>query len=104
MLVSREETAAGIWQRIIEWAGTRSEAPLGEAPLPLGAVESPPTVWLEDKYDGIRCQLHKVGSRVSLYSRDLREITTTFLEVADLARGIPVSLILDGALVAMPGD
>ena len=75
-----------------------------ETPLPLGLIQSPPTVWLEDKYDGIRCQLHKVDGRVALYSRDLKEITTTFLDIADLARALPCDVILDGELIAMRGD
>ena len=83
MLASPEPTAADIWQRVIEWTGAKQASASPDTPLLLGAVQSPPTVWLEDKYDGIRCQLHKVGERVALYSRDLKEITTTFLDVAD---------------------
>jgi len=81
MLASPEETAADIWQRM-----------------------QSPAVWLEDKYDGIRCQLHKVGPRVELYSRDLKEITRTFFDIVDAARTFPVDLILDGELLAMRGD
>ena len=40
-------------------------------------------VWVEDKYDGIRCQLHHSGDRVALYSRDLNEVTDQFPEVAE---------------------
>ena len=43
-------------------------------------------VWVEDKYDGIRCQLHHSGARVALYSRDLNEVTDQFPEVAELGR------------------
>ncbi len=32
-------------------------------------------VWVEDKYDGIRAQLHRAGGEVRLYSRDLHDIT-----------------------------
>ena len=42
-------------------------------------------VWVEDKYDGIRCQLHHSGGRVALYSRDLNEVTEQFPEVAEAA-------------------
>jgi DNA ligase-1 len=63
-----------------------------------------PQVWIEDKYDGIRCQLHKVGLRVALYSRDLKDITTTFLELSDSARGLSDDFILDGEIVAMRGE
>src|SRR5437762_2433321 len=51
MLASPEEDAAAIMRRVG-----------GEA-------------WVEDKYDGIRGQLHKEGERVVLYSRDLNEVT-----------------------------
>jgi DNA ligase-1 len=61
-------------------------------------------VWLEDKYDGIRCQVHKMGERVTLYSRDLKDITNTFPELADAARKGADDYILDGEIVAMRGD
>jgi DNA ligase-1 len=60
-------------------------------------------VWIEDKYDGIRCQLHKVDSRVALFSRDLKDITSMFHEVAETARHLPSDVILDGEIVAMRG-
>ena len=59
-----------------------------------------PTVWVEDKYDGIRCQLHRSGDEVRLYSRDLNDITGQFPEVADAARDLPWSGILDGEILA----
>ena len=40
-----------------------------------------PPVWVEDKYDGIRAQLHKLGDEVRLYSRDLNEVTSGYPEV-----------------------
>jgi DNA ligase 1 len=86
MLASPEPTAAAIWDRI--------------------QVGSPATasVWLEDKYDGVRCQLHKAGRRVALYSRDLKEITTTFLDLADSVRDPAADFILDGEIIAMRGE
>jgi DNA ligase-1 len=56
-------------------------------------------VWVEDKYDGIRCQLHHGGDRVALYSRDLNDITEQFPEVVAAARDIP-EVILDGEVLA----
>ena len=44
-----------------------------------------PEVWVEDKYDGIRAQLHKVGREVRLYSRDLHDISGQFPEVVSAA-------------------
>jgi DNA ligase-1 len=58
-------------------------------------------VWLEDKYDGIRCQLHKKGGRVELFSRDLNRITDQFPDLAAAARReLAFDGILDGELLA----
>lgn len=90
MLASPEETAADIWERV------RSPKNL--------SVASPGLVWIEDKYDGVRCQLHKVGKKVALYSRDLKNITDTFPELAEAVRPIDQDFILDGEVLAMNGD
>jgi DNA ligase 1 len=87
MLASPEPDAAALWMRVAEWSP-------GDAPA---------SAWIEDKYDGIRCQLHKVGNRVALYSRDLKDITTTFTEVAEAAASMTADAVLDGELVAMEG-
>src|SRR5438477_7739468 len=91
MLASPEPTAETIWERVCEWHATTGEKDLAQ-------------VWLEDKYDGIRCQLHKVGQRVALYSRDMKEITATFLELSDAGRKVGADFIFDGEIVAMRGD
>jgi DNA ligase-1 len=111
MLASPEETAANVWERMRSVKVPRrsaSEAPLSAkgpespAPIPpLAEQDLPAPLWVEDKYDGVRCQLHKVGPRVALYSRDLKEITTTFHELADSARSLAVDVILDGEILAM---
>ena len=59
-----------------------------------------PEVWTEDKYDGIRAQLHRRGDEVRLFSRDLHDVTGQFPEVAGAARGMPWDGILDGELLA----
>jgi DNA ligase 1 len=59
-----------------------------------------PVVWVEDKYDGIRAQLHRRGGEVRLFSRDLNEITGQFPEVADGARDLSWAGILDGEVLA----
>ena len=86
MLASPEPTAGDIWKRMHD--PERPDAPL----------------WIEDKYDGVRCQLHKAAGRVALYSRDLKDITATFHDIADAARALPSSVILDGEVLAMRGD
>src|SRR5258706_5084980 len=59
-----------------------------------------PEVWVEDKYDGIRCQLHRQGDEVRLYSRDLHDISAQFPEVVAAARPLQWDGILDGELLA----
>jgi DNA ligase-1 len=58
------------------------------------------SIWVEEKYDGIRCQVHKEGDRVEFYSRELRRITGQFPDLSDRARKIPADFIADGELLA----
>jgi DNA ligase-1 len=59
-----------------------------------------PEVWVEDKYDGIRAQLHKIGREVRLYSRDLHDVSGQFPEVVSAAAELPWDGILDGEILA----
>jgi DNA ligase-1 len=59
-----------------------------------------PEVWVEDKYDGIRCQLHRGGDEVRLFSRDLHDISGQFPEVVAGAGELTWDGILDGELLA----
>jgi len=59
-----------------------------------------PTVWVEDKYDGIRAQLHRLGGEARLYSRDLHDISDQFPEIVEEARSLPWDGILDGEVLA----
>ena len=56
-------------------------------------------VWVEDKYDGIRAQLHKRGPDVRLYSRDLHDVSSQFPEVVEAARDLPWDGVLDGEIL-----
>ncbi|HYM67376.1 MAG TPA: DNA ligase, partial [Patescibacteria group bacterium] len=58
------------------------------------------TVWTEEKYDGARCQLHRQGERVQLFSRDLKETTSAFPELADGAAAIGHDVLFDGEVLA----
>ena len=59
-----------------------------------------PEVWVEDKYDGIRAQLHKGGTDVRLYSRDLHDVSNQFPEIVDAARELPWTGVIDGEILA----
>ena len=58
------------------------------------------TVWTEEKYDGVRCQLHRESSRVELFSRDLKETTGAFPELVEAAPGIGHDVLFDGEVLA----
>ena len=58
-------------------------------------------LWVEDKYDGVRCQLHKVDADVRLFSRDRRELTPQFPEVVAAFAAAPGRYVLDGEVLAM---
>jgi DNA ligase-1 len=58
-------------------------------------------LWVEDKYDGVRCQLHKIDTTVRLYSRDRRELTVQFPEVVAAFAAAPGRYVLDGEVLAM---
>jgi DNA ligase-1 len=59
--------------------------------------------FLEDKYDGMRAQLHcgdpEQPGRVALYSRSREEITESFPEIVEAFAGVTEPLILDGELL-----
>src|SRR5438552_16318978 len=82
MLATPEPTAEAIWDRFN------------------AAKEAAATVFVVDKFDGIRAQLHRNAKRAEIYSRDLRLITDQFPELAEQARPFDVDLILDGGIVA----
>ncbi len=60
---------------------------------------SPPYV-IEDKYDGVRAQVHKSGDRVELYSRTFDRVTDRFPELLEGLRSIPGAFILDAEVLS----
>ncbi|HVQ64354.1 MAG TPA: ATP-dependent DNA ligase [Terriglobia bacterium] len=56
--------------------------------------------YIEDKYDGIRGQLHADGSRGALYSRTLDDISRQFPEIEAETQHLKDSMIVDGEVVA----
>jgi DNA ligase-1 len=60
-------------------------------------------VWVEDKYDGIRAQLHKRGTDVRLYSRDLHDVSNQFPEIVEAARPLAWTGVVDGEILAFKG-
>ena len=58
------------------------------------------TVWTEEKYDGVRAQLHRQGSRAEIFSRDLKETTGAFPELVEAAPAIGHDVLFDAEVLA----
>ena len=72
---------------------------LPEAMAELGSVV------VEHKLDGARIQVHRRGDEVRIFTRTLREITSTVPELVDLVRAMPcTSVVLDGETLALTDD
>ena len=54
----------------------------------------------DDKYDGIRAQIHSDGTQVRIYSRTLDNVTHRFPEIESAALQLERAVILDGEIVA----
>jgi len=96
-VAAREGTLSEIRFRLFHPIGFMLATPIETAEevtseLPLFAAE--------DKYDGIRAHAHKSGSRVSLFSRTLDDVTAQFPEVAESLAKLPGSFLLDGEILA----
>ncbi len=81
MLASPEQDAEAIWKRLTEESGAED-------------------VWLEDKFDGIRAQLHRTTERSEIYSRDLKPIAAQFPELLHAAQQLAEDVIFDGEIIA----
>jgi DNA ligase-1 len=59
---------------------------------------------LEDKYDGVRAQIHCGSSdypgRVALFSRSREDMTASFPEIVEAFAGVQEPLVLDGEILA----
>ncbi len=103
MLASPEETAADIWERMISPQrtprNTQDSSSVSFVPLCdlCGEIQN---LWLEDKFDGIRAQLHRTADRVEIFTRDLKPIGMQFPEVLRAAASLADEVILDGEIIA----
>jgi DNA ligase-1 len=69
------------------------------------ALEGMDVASVEWKLDGIRIQVHRDGDDVSIYTRNLNEITPALPGVADLARSFPARrFVLDGEAIGFAED
>ena len=75
------------------------------APTVDEALERLGRATFEWKLDGARIQVHKSGSIVRVFSRNLRDVTAAVPEVASLVGSLPAErLVLDGEVIALRPD
>lgn len=61
--------------------------------------------WLvEDKYDGIRAQIHVSGGRVRIYTRGLEDATASFPELVEMFQTFGGTAVFDGEILAWNGE
>ncbi len=66
------------------------------------ALENLGEAALEYKFDGARVQVHKSGDQVSVFSRQLNDVSAAVPEVVEAVRALPArDLILDGEVLSM---
>ena len=68
------------------------------------SAQSEPTAQIEDKYDGMRAQLHcgdpQQSGRVRIFSRTREDVTASFPELAEWFSAVKTPAILDGEILA----
>ena len=66
----------------------------------LDEIETPGEWLVEDKYDGIRSQVHWSGGRVQIFSRGRDDVTQAFPELVQVFEQFAGSAIVDGEILA----
>ncbi|MBC8032221.1 MAG: ATP-dependent DNA ligase [Pyrinomonadaceae bacterium] len=64
----------------------------------------PDEFFVEDKFDGIRAQVHAKDGRVAIYSRTMDEITHRFPELIAPLQQLPNDAVIDGEIVPARGE
>ncbi|RXK49120.1 ATP-dependent DNA ligase LigA [Halorientalis pallida] len=99
--VARDDGESGLDDLRLE-VGRPVQAMLAQAGTVTDAVDSWESVAVETKYDGARVQVHYDGDAVSLYSRNMEDVTDPLPEiVAFVEESLAVPAILDGEVVAV---
>ncbi len=90
----------------LDRAALRLFHPLGAmlatpAATPEDALANLPEGWVlvEDKYDGVRAQVHRADDRLAIYSRTLDDVTHRFPELHVPLLALPGPFVLDGEII-----
>ncbi len=99
--VARDDGESGLDDLHLE-VGRPVQAMLAQAGTVTDAVEAWASVAVETKYDGARVQVHYDGDEVSLFSRNMEDVTDPLPEVVGFVEeNLAVPAILDGEVVAV---
>ncbi len=103
-VASVDEAVARFATELAEEQGAPSDdEAVNPLPEPIEASELSLAL-IEDKYDGIRCQLHCGDAanpeRVALFSRSREDLTESFPDLASAFAAIRTPIILDGEILA----
>jgi DNA ligase 1 len=100
------ETAESLDAALTRLSRPPSKTARGAEPTGPGTVAARlRDVALEWKIDGIRVQVHRIGSEVRVFTRTLDDITARVPEIVEAVLELPVrELVLDGEAVALQPD
>ena len=102
--VAREEGREGLDAVGLE-VGRPVQAMLAQAGTVTDALDDWETTGVEWKYDGARVQVHYDGESVTLYSRNMEDVTDPLPEIVDAVEtALDRPAILDGEVVAVDGE
>ncbi|WP_336025302.1 ATP-dependent DNA ligase [Halobellus salinisoli] len=102
--VAREEGRAGLDAIGLE-VGRPVQAMLAQAGSATDALEEWGKAIVETKFDGARIQVHYDGASVSLFSRNMDDVTDPLPEIVEFVeREVDVPAVIDGEVVAVDED
>ena len=102
--VARNQGRAGLADISLE-VGRPIQAMLAQAADSVDAVDTWDAVAVETKFDGARVQIHTDGESVSLYSRNMENVTDPLPEIVEfISQRVTVPAILDAEVVAVSDD
>ncbi|MDY6818821.1 MAG: ATP-dependent DNA ligase LigA [Halobacteriales archaeon] len=103
-LIARDEGVEGLDAIGLE-IGRPIQSMLAQTGTVADALESWDTVATQWKYDGARVQVHYDGSTVSVFSRNMEDVTEALPEVTEFVESmVDTPVILDGEVVAIDAD
>ena len=102
--ITRDEGESGLDEVRLE-VGRPIQAMLAQAGTAADAIDEWGTAAVETKFDGARVQVHHRDGDVSLYSRNMEDVTDALPEVVEFVEEtVAGPVILDGEVVAMDDD